>query len=217
LRDRLRNSKKPKAVRDDVDELLGEIRACRVCARHLPLGPRPVLQASATSRLLIVSQAPGRRVHASGIPFDDPSGVRLRDWLGIDKPTFHDASRVAIVPMGFCYPGKGASGDLPPRPECAPLWHPRLLPLLGEVKLTLLVGSYAQAHFLGRAAGGLTAQCMAWREHLARGYLPLPHPSPRNQGWFKQHPWFFDEVLPELRLRVAALMRRRVPRRVRRR
>ena len=188
-----------------VDSLLTEIRACRICERHLPLGPRPVLQASATSRVLIMSQAPGRRVHQSGIPFDDPSGARLRDWLGIDETTFHDATRVAIVPMGFCYPGKGTSGDLPPRPECAPTWHPRLLPLLRDVALTLLVGSYAQAHVLGRA-GSLTANCEAWREHLARGFFPLPHPSPRNQGWFKHHPWFFDQAIPELRRRVAQLL-----------
>lgn len=190
----------------EVDSVLAEIRACRICERHLPLGPRPVLQASATSRVLIMSQAPGRRVHLSGIPFDDPSGARLRDWLGIDEPTFHDATRVAIVPMGFCYPGKGASGDLPPRPECAPTWHPRLLPLLREVRLTLLVGSYAQAHMLGRS-GSLTANCEAWREHLAKGFFPLPHPSPRNQGWFKHHPWFFAEAIPELRHRVARLLR----------
>ncbi|HET8900159.1 MAG TPA: uracil-DNA glycosylase family protein [Rhodanobacteraceae bacterium] len=186
--------------------LLTEIRACRICEKHLPLGPRPVLQASASARLLIMSQAPGRRVHLSGIPFDDPSGVRLREWLGLDTATFYDAARVAIVPMGFCYPGKGPSGDLPPRPECAPTWHPRLLPLLTEVRLTLLIGSHAQAHVLGRGST-LTANCAAWREHLAHGYFPLPHPSPRNQGWFKHHPWFFAEAIPELRQHVARLMR----------
>jgi uracil-DNA glycosylase len=134
-----------------VDKLLKEIRACRICEAHLPLGPRPVVQASATSRLLIVSQAPGRKVHESGIPFDDVSGDRLRDWLGIDKAMFYDASRIAIVPMGFCFPGSGKGGDLPPRPECAPAWHPRLLPLLKQVKLTLVIGQYAQAGLLGVA------------------------------------------------------------------
>ncbi|HET6631917.1 MAG TPA: uracil-DNA glycosylase family protein [Rhodanobacteraceae bacterium] len=193
---------------DTVETVLADIRACRLCEHSLPLGPRPVLQASASSRLLIVSQAPGRRVHLSGVPFDDPSGARLRDWLGIDELTFHDPARVAIVPMAFCYPGKGASGDLPPPRICARTWHPRLLPLLPNVRLTLLVGWYAQAHILGARAGpNLTTTCEAWRQHLGRGVLPLPHPSPRNQGWFKHHPWFAEEVVPLLRRRVQALLR----------
>ncbi|MFA6229637.1 MAG: uracil-DNA glycosylase family protein [Rhodanobacter sp.] len=188
---------------DRVDRLLAEIRACQICAAQLPRGPRPVVQASASSRLLIVSQAPGRKVHESGIPFDDVSGQRLRAWLGLDKAAFYDASRVAIMPMGFCFPGTGRSGDLPPRPECAPAWHPRLLPLLKQVRLTLLVGQYAQAGLLDVPRGArLTDTVQAWREHLSRGYLPLPHPSPRNQLWLARNPWFERELLPVLRERI---------------
>ena len=190
-----------------LDKLLAEIRACRICEAHLPLGPRPVVQASAASRLLIVSQAPGRKVHETGIPFNDVSGDRLRDWLGIDKATFYDASRIAIVPMGFCFPGTGKGGDLPPRPECAPAWHPRLLPLLTRVRLTLAIGQYAQAGLLGVPRGTrLTDTVQAWREHLARGCLPLPHPSPRNRLWLVRNPWFEAELLPVLRQRVAAVL-----------
>jgi uracil-DNA glycosylase len=190
-----------------LDKLLVDIRACRICAAHLPLGPRPVLQASATSRLLIVSQAPGRKVHETGIPFNDPSGDRLRDWLGIDKAMFYDTGRVAIVPMGFCFPGTGRGGDLPPRPECAPAWHPRLLPLLKQVQLTLVIGQYAQAGLLGVARGTrLTDTVQAWRDHLAHGRLPLPHPSPRNRLWLARNPWFETELLPVLRERVAAAL-----------
>jgi uracil-DNA glycosylase len=185
--------------------LLREIRACRLCEAQLPLGPRPVLRASAGARLLVVGQAPGTRVHASGVPWDDASGKRLREWLGLDIETFYDASRVAIVPMGFCYPGKAGSGDAPPRPECRSTWHPRLLPLLPDVGLALLIGQYAQAHFLGAARkASLTDTVRAWREYLP-AYLPLPHPSPRNVAWFKANPWFEGEVLPELRKRVRAL------------
>lgn len=189
-----------------LDSLLEEIRACRLCEAHLPLGPRPVLQASTTARLLIVGQAPGTRVHASGVPWDDASGRRLREWLQLDVDTFYDEARVAILPMGLCYPGKGASGDLPPRRECRTTWHPQLLPLLPEPRLTLLVGQYAQAGFLGaRAGASLTATVRAWRDHLPH-FLPLPHPSPRNVGWFKANPWFEGEVLPELRERVTTLL-----------
>ncbi len=189
-------------------KLLVDIRACRICAAQLPLGPRPVLQASSTSRLLIVSQAPGRKVHDSGIPFNDVSGERLRAWLDVDRATFYDASRIAIVPMGFCFPGSGRGGDLPPRPECAPSWHPRLLPLLGQVRLTLLIGQYAQAGLLGVPRGTrLTDTVQAWRDHLAIGLLPLPHPSPRNRPWVMHNPWFERELLPVLRERVAAVLR----------
>ncbi|BFI97204.1 MAG: uracil-DNA glycosylase family protein [Rhodanobacter sp.] len=183
--------------------LLAEVRACRLCAAHLPLGPRPVLQASPHSRLLIVSQAPGRKVHDTGIPFNDASGDRLREWLGVDRNVFYDATKIAIVPMGFCFPGTGKGGDLPPRPECAPHWHPRLLPQLGQVRLTLAIGQYAQAGLLGERRGRtLTDTVRAWREHLVRGVLPLPHPSPRNQLWLKRNPWFEAELLPELRKHV---------------
>jgi uracil-DNA glycosylase len=192
---------------DTLEPLLTDIRACRLCAAHLPQGPRPVVQASAHSRLLIVSQAPGRKVHASGIPFDDVSGDRLRTWLGIDRDTFYDAQRIAIVPMGFCFPGSGRGGDLPPRPECAPTWHPRLLPALMRIQLTLVVGQYAQAGILGALRGhSLTDTVDAWRSHLERGVLPLPHPSPRNQLWLKRNPWFEAELLPVLRSEVARIL-----------
>jgi uracil-DNA glycosylase len=192
---------------ESLTRLLAEIRACRICEAHLPLGPRPVLQASATSRLLIVSQAPGRKVHASGVPFDDVSGERLREWLGIDRDTFYDARRVAIVPMGFCFPGSGGGGDLPPRPECAPTWHPRLLPRLKQVQLTLAIGQYAQTGLLGASrAATLTDTVRAWRTHLARGVLPLPHPSPRNRPWVMHNLWFEQELLPVLRERMVALL-----------
>ena len=191
-----------------LDALLRDVRACALCSAHLPLGPRPIVQAGAGARLLIVGQAPGARAHASGIPWDDASGRRLREWLDVDAATFYDAQRIALLPMGFCYPGKAGSGDAPPRPECRATWHPRLLPLLPQVALTLLIGNHAQAHFLRAArkpTSGDTVQ--AWRDYLPR-YLPLPHPSPRNIAWFKRNPWFEDEVLPELRERVRALLKR---------
>lgn len=190
-------------MNETFDDLLARIRACRACAAQLPHGARPVLQAHPDAHLLIVSQAPGRRVHASGIPFDDRSGDRLCGWLGLDRETFHDARRVAIVGMGFCYPGKGASGDLPPRPECAPLWHPQLLPRLRNIRLTLAIGGYAIRGLLGRhAAASLAETLHAWPRHLRDGILPLPHPSPRNIGWFKANPWFEGDVLPALRQQV---------------
>jgi uracil-DNA glycosylase len=166
------------------------------------------VQASTSSRLLIVGQAPGRKVHASGIPFDDVSGNRLRAWLAIDHTTFYDAERVAIVGMGFCFPGSSRGADLPPRPECAPTWHPRLLPRLKHVQLTLAIGQYAQAGMLGERRGrSLTETVQAWRMHLANGVLPLPHPSPRNQAWLKRNPWFEQELLPVLRREVAQVLR----------
>jgi len=187
--------------------LLADIHACRLCEAQLQDGPRPVLQASASSRLLIVSQAPGRKVHATGIPFNDVSGDRLRDWLGIGRDMFYDARRIAIVPMGFCFPGSGRGGDLPPRPECAPTWHPRLLPLLKHVQLRLAIGQYAQAGLLGETRGAtLTETMLAWRGHLARGVLPLPHPSPRNRLWLKRNPWFETELIPVLRTEVARVL-----------
>jgi uracil-DNA glycosylase len=185
-----------------LDRLLTDIRACRLCEAHLPLGPRPVLRASATSRLLIVGQAPGTKVHASGIPWDDASGKRLREWLDMDADAFYDDAKIAIVPMGFCYPGKSASGDAPPRPECRATWHPRLLPMLKHVRLTLLIGQYSQDYVLGkRRKASLTETVAAWREY-APEHVPLPHPSPRNIGWFKANPWFETDVLPALRERV---------------
>jgi uracil-DNA glycosylase len=191
---------------DELDQLLREVRACRVCEAHLPLGPRPVLRADARARILVVGQAPGTRVHATGIPWNDPSGDRLRRWLEVERDTFYDERRFAIIPAGFCYPGRGRSGDLPPRPECAPLWHPRLRALLPDVELTLLVGRYAQAFYLGaRSKTTLTATVHAWRDYLPQ-YLPMPHPSPSNTRWLQVNPWFEREVLPELRARVARLL-----------
>jgi uracil-DNA glycosylase len=189
-----------------LDMLLAEVRGCRACEQHLPLGPRPVVRAALGARILIVGQAPGTRVHATGIPWNDASGERLRRWLGVDLAAFHDESRFAIIPMGLCYPGRGAGGDNPPRPECAPLWLGKLLRELPGIELTLLIGQYAQRHFLtGRRKPSLTETVRAWAEY-GPAFIPLPHPSPRNQGWFKRHPWFEAEVLPELRRRVGALV-----------
>ena len=180
---------------------LNRARNCQLCAAHLPHAPRPVLRAAASARLLIIGQAPGSRVHASGIPWDDPSGNRLRNWLGIDKELFYNESHVAIIPMGFCYPGKGRSGDLPPRPECAPQWHSPLLSQLPGIQLTLLIGQYAQRYYLDNQYQTLTATVKSWRSHLPR-YFALPHPSPRNQIWLKKNPWFEKDVLPELKEHV---------------
>ncbi len=186
--------------------MFAQIRACRICA-DLPLGPRPIIRGSTSAKLLIVSQAPGTRVHETGISFNDRSGDRLRGWLGIGREVFYDQSRIAIMGMGFCYPGRDRmGGDLPPRPECAPFWHPQVRPLLTGVQLTLLIGSYGMKRYLGKAAKrGMTETVAAWREYLP-DYLPLPHPSWRNTGWLKGNPWFEAEVLPELRRRVAALI-----------
>ncbi len=190
-----------------LDALLAEIRACRVCAAHLPLGPRPVLRGEATARLLIISQAPGTKVHESGLSFNDRSGDRLRHWLGIERDTFYDACRIAIMPMGLCYPGRHAQGgDLPPRPECAPLWHERVLAHWPRVALTLLVGSYAIDYYLkGRKRRTMSETVEAWRDFLP-DVLPLPHPSWRTTVWERKNPWFATELLPELRGRVAKLL-----------
>ena len=185
-----------------LERLLERVRACRLCEAHLPFGPRPVLRASSTAGLLIVGQAPGRRGHETGIPWNDPSGDRLRDWLQLDREHFYDESRVAIIPTAFCYPGTGAGGDLPPRSECAPLWHPQLLGQLPKVRLMLLIGSYAQAYYLGnRRRSNLTETVRAWPDYQPH-CMPLPHPSPRNQFWFKRNPWFAAEVIPRLRRAV---------------
>lgn len=182
-------------------------RACRLCDGKLLLGPRPVLRASETARLLIVGQAPGTRVHLTGLPFNDPSGDRLRAWLQVDRETFYDERRIAIIPAGLCYPGRDAKGgDLPPVPECGPLWHPRLRPLLPQIELTLLVGGYAQRLYLGpRVKPTLTQTVAAFRDYLPE-LLALPHPSWRNTGWLKRQPWFETDVLPELRRRVRELV-----------
>jgi uracil-DNA glycosylase len=186
--------------------ILDEIAGCRICAEHLPNPPRPVLSASKSARLLIVGQAPGRRVQQSGVPWSDASGDQLRAWLQLSPQQFYDVRRIAIVPIGFCYPGKGRNGDLPPRPECAPLWHPRLLKAMPDIQLTLLVGSHAQAYYLRqRPKPALTDAVAHYADYLPR-FFPLPHPSPRNRFWLSRNPWFTSEVLPALREQVSAAL-----------
>lgn len=197
--------KKPERI----DTLLADIRACTVCAAHLPLGPRPIVQMGTRARLLIVGQAPGAKVHASGVPWDDASGRRLREWLGIDEKIFYDASRVVIVPMGFCYPGRGGGGDLPPRKECAPMWFDRVFAQLPNVELTLLIGQYAQRYFLGNTRRATLTETVAVFADYAPRFMPLPHPSPRNTAWFQRHPWFERELLPVLRERVRSVLQPR--------
>lgn len=185
--------------------LLCDIRACTLCAAHLPLGPRPVVQAHSQARILIASQAPGRKVHETGVPFNDASGERLRTWLGLSPEVFYDAHQVAIAPMGFCYPGTGPSGDLPPRPECAPTWRAPLLSHLKHIKLTLVIGRYAQAYHLPEHGASVTAAVHAWRNTWPHT-VALPHPSPRNNRWLKTHPWFEEELLPVLRQRIQEVL-----------
>ena len=202
---------------ESLDRLLGEIRCCRICVERpanppLPHEPRPVAVLSGTARILICGQAPGTRVHASGKPFDDPSGDRLRDWMGIDRTVFYDADRIAILPMGFCFPGLDPKGgDLPPRRECAPAWRERAMAAMPQVELLLAIGQYAQGwHLREQRRGNLTATVAAWREILAASgkpaVVPLPHPSWRNNGWLRKNPWFEVELAPELRRRVASLV-----------
>ncbi|OZS45131.1 uracil-DNA glycosylase family protein [Photobacterium sanguinicancri] len=178
--------------------LLDRVRACTICQDHLSHGVRPIIQASPKAKLLIIGQAPGLRVHESGIPWNDPSGERLRRWLNLPSEIFYNETQIAIVPMGLCYPGKGKSGDLPPRPECASLWHPQLLPALPNVGMTLLIGQYAQNYYLSDKPKTLTETVKQWQTWAPR-YLPLPHPSPRNTLWLKRNPWFEDEVVPYIR------------------
>jgi uracil-DNA glycosylase len=185
--------------------LLEKARACRLCEASLPLGPRPVFQLDEHARILIAGQAPGRKVHESGVPFDDASGDRLRDWLGIDREVFYDTRRIAILPMGFCYPGAGKSGDLPPRPECAATWHEQLLAGLKRVELTLVIGQYALAYHLGAEHASVTEAAQSWRSYWPER-MPLPHPSPRNNRWLARNPWFESDVLPALRQRVAEVL-----------
>ncbi|MCK6370176.1 MAG: uracil-DNA glycosylase family protein [Gammaproteobacteria bacterium] len=182
----------------NVRKVLDRVRDCRLCAHQLPLNPRPVLQFHPDARILVAGQAPGRRAHESGVPFSDPSGKRLREWLGLEPETFYDARRVAILPMGFCYPGVGPSGDLPPRPECAPAWRAELLAMLGNVRLTVVTGRHAHAYHLRSGTADVTTMVRAWRSWAPRLY-PLPHPSPRNNGWLCRNPWFAAELLPALR------------------
>lgn len=189
-----------------LEELEAEIRACRLCEADLPLGPRPVFIARREARLLIAAQAPGRRVHETGLPFNDPSGDRLRDWLGVDRETFYHHPAIAIVPMGFCFPGTGRGGDMPPRPECAPTWRSPLLAAMPQVETTVVIGRYALGWHLGlKGVQRLTDLVADWRR-LAPTHFPLPHPSPRNNRWLRNNPWFEDEVVPALRARVATLL-----------
>ncbi len=189
----------------DVDALLARVRACTICAEHLPRGPRPVVQLDPAARILIVGQAPGRKVDESGIPFADASGDRLRDWLGISAEVFYDPTRIALLPMGFCFPGTGRSGDLPPRPECALAWRAELMAHLANVALTLVIGKYAHAYHLPDHSGSVTDVVASWRVHWP-AVVPLPHPSPRNNIWLRRNPWFDLELVPALRERVATVL-----------
>ena len=190
-----------------LSSLLAEVRACTICKAHLPLGPRPVLQLHPKARVLIAGQAPGRKVHDSGVPFDDASGNRLREWLGVTHEVFYDPRQIAILPMGFCYPGSGRSGDLPPRPECAPAWRKQLLGQLRHLEVTLVLGQYAQAYHFGEASSSLTELVKSWRTHWPH-MVPLPHPSPRNNLWLRRNPWFEGELLPPLRKRLSEALAR---------
>lgn len=190
----------------ELEQLLAEVRSCTVCTASLPAGPRPVVQMSSTARIVIIGQAPGRRVHESGVPWDDPSGVRLRAWLGLTSEQFYDPALVAIVPMGFCYPGSARSGDKPPRPECAPLWHEAVLGHLPEDRLEIIIGTYAQRRYIADRGKNLTDTVGRWVDFLPRQVV-LPHPSPRNRHWVTRHPWFETELLPAVRRRVGAVLR----------
>lgn len=189
-----------------MNELLEMIRSCRECVGRLPHEPRPIVQADRNSRIILIGQAPGRKVHASGIPWNDPSGDTLRRWLGVERSTFYDPRRVALVPMGFCYPGSGRSGDLPPRPECAPLWHPRLLAEMPAAGLILLIGRFAHARYLADNGGDGVSETVRRTWNAGGRCVALPHPSPRNRFWIRQNPWFETELLPGLRSRIAELL-----------
>ncbi|OGA19349.1 MAG: uracil-DNA glycosylase [Betaproteobacteria bacterium RIFCSPLOWO2_02_FULL_66_14] len=189
-----------------LQHIIASALACRLCEANLPHGPKPTFVAAEGARLLIVGQAPGRRVHDTGIPWNDPSGDKLRAWLELEREAFYDRRRIAIIPAGLCYPGTGERGDLPPRPECAPTWHPRFRAALPRIRLTLLLGQYAQAYYLGRRRKKSLAETVgAWRDY-APEFFPLPHPSPRNRLWLKRNPWFERDALPALRQRVGAVL-----------
>lgn len=190
-----------------LEGLLSEIRACRVCAAHLAHEPRPIMQAGAGARIVIIGQAPGSRVQASGVPWQDDSGDRLRSWTGLDDATFYDPEQIALAPMGFCYPGAGASGDLPPRPECAPLWHGRLMGALPARRLTLLVGIHAQGRYLPDRPKRTMTEIVRGAPGSLPGFFPLPHPSWRVVGWMKKNPWFETETLPALKEAVRAALK----------
>ncbi len=188
-----------------MEDLLHSIRQCRICEAHLPLGPRPVATGHPDSKIVIIGQAPGTKVHQSGIPWDDASGRQLRKWLDVSTEAFYDESKFAIIPMGFCYPGKGKSGDLPPRKECAPQWHQALFDEMKQVELVILIGMYAQKYYLKeKAKRTLTETVANYKDYLPQ-YFVLPHPSPRNRFWLTKNPWFEKEVLPELKKRIKQL------------
>lgn len=189
---------------ENLQQLLNEVAACRLCESALPLGPRPVLRVAPEARILIIGQAPGLKVHNSGLPWDDPSGDRLRGWLNIDREQFYRDARLGILPMGFCYPGKGKSGDLPPRPECAPTWHERLLQQMPHIDVVLLIGQYAQKRYAGDGEKSLTERVQ--NQSLDGRFISLPHPSPRNIRWFKQNPWFDEQLLPSFQRRIHPLL-----------
>ncbi|MGB1455924.1 uracil-DNA glycosylase family protein [Spongiibacter marinus] len=189
---------------ENLQQLLNEVAACRLCESALPLGPRPVLRVAPEARILIIGQAPGLKVHNSGLPWDDPSGDRLRGWLNIDREQFYRDARLGILPMGFCYPGKGKSGDLPPRPECAPTWHERLLQQMPQMEVVLLIGQYAQKRYAGDDETNLTERVR--NQSLDGRFISLPHPSPRNIRWFKQNPWFDEQLLPSFQRRIHPLL-----------
>lgn len=191
-----------------LDLALAEIRRCDVCAVHLPHAPRPVVQAARGAQVVIVGQAPGSKVHESGVPWRDQSGDRLREWTGLDESVFYDASRVALIPMGFCYPGTANGADLPPRPECAPLWHKRLLALLPTLQLTLLVGIHAQGYYLRKLAKPTMTETVRASADYGPAWFPLPHPSWRSTGWMRRNPWFEADILPALRRRVRSILAR---------
>lgn len=186
-------------LRKQMEELKKNARKCRICADFLPHGCRPVFEVTPESKIIIIGQAPGRKVHESGVPWQDKSGDNLREWLGITEAQFYDPAYFAILPMGFCYPGKGKSGDLPPRPECAPKWHPLLLQEIKQASITLLIGQYAQNFYLGNHKRSTLTETVKNYQNYLPNYFPLPHPSPRNNIWRKKNPWFEADVLPQLK------------------
>lgn len=189
----------------NIPTLLSNIRSCNLCHENLPLGARPVIQFDSHAKILIAGQAPGKKVHETGIPFDDASGKRLRDWLGIGSEVFYDAKNIAILPMGFCYPGTGKSGDFPPRTECSKAWRAELLSHLNCLQLTLVIGKYAQDYHLRKSSGSVTGIVSAWKAHWPE-VVPLPHPSPRNNRWLKNNPWFEADLVPLLKKRVSEIL-----------
>lgn len=185
-----------------MEKLLSDIRKCELCKAHLPLGPRPIVAGHPEARILIIGHAPGTKVHQTGVPWDDQSGKQLRKWMGVTDEVFYDETQIAQMPMGFCYPGKGKSGDLPPRPECAPQWHDLLLEQMPNIKLTILIGQYSQKHYLGDKREKNLTETVRNYKNYAPGHFVLPHPSPRNRFWLAKNPWFEKEVIPEFQKHI---------------